>query len=331
MISANPLTEVDVGTARILVVDDEEDIVRIFRQFLEEQGYTVECSFNGREACERIRTGPYDLVITDMVMSPVRGEQVLETIAVHSPETAAIVVTGHATVGRVQTAAKHHVHDFVEKPVNLHELLDVVRRAVEKSRQDRVRKKNLSHLKERNLLLIEQVNEVTNALDTRSTQDSLTGLPGYQYFRSVTESEVSRAIQTRTQVSLGMLDVDHFAEYNQGLGPEAGNTLLVRVADFLAERLRRRDSLFRYGGDEFAVLLADVTLGQAQDCMSRLVGEIAAQNWPGVNGSASRSVTLSGGVACVPDNAVDFDELVCHADHALALAKKNGRNRVERA
>lgn len=329
LVDAHPEAASDV--ARLLVVDDEEDIVRIFRQFLEENGYQVDCCFNGKEACERIRSQGYDLVITDMVMSPVRGEEVLRAITEHSPDTEVIVITAFATFERIQEALRRHVYDFVEKPVDLHHLSSTVRAAIAKARESKARRRLLAQLRQKNAELIEEVCRATRNLEPDALEDAVTGLPGYQAFRSILETEISRAIQTKSAVSLSMLRLDGFAEFNRNYGRENSDTLLREMADVLRASLRKTDILFRYGTDQLAVVFPATGTDAALQCTRRLLHQVTERSWQSPWGEDHPEVILSAGVATAPRDGANFDDLVRVANRAVELAKQGGSNRIHRA
>jgi diguanylate cyclase (GGDEF)-like protein len=318
-------------TGCLLVVDDEEDIVRIFRQFLEEKGYQVDSCFNGMEACAKIRSRFYDLVITDMVMSPVRGEEILRAVTEHSPDTEVIVVTAFATFERIQEALRRQVFDFVEKPVDLHALSSVVSSAVAKARESQSRRRLLSELRERNAQLVEEVQRATQNLERDALEDTTTGLPGYQAFRSTLETEISRSIQSSIPLTLGMFHVGSITELNRSHGREKGGTFLRRLADVLRGSLRKSDVLFRYGTDQFAV----VFLGSSSDAALKATDRLIRQTDEGARESMPEApdldLNLAAGLASIPRDGGNFDQLVRAANQALEVAKQGDHHRVHQA
>lgn len=155
-----------------------------------------------------------------------------------------------------------------------------------------------------------------------SERDSLTGL----YNRRRLDAELAAALQQAaehgTPVSYVMLDVDHFKTYNDTHGHPEGDALLRELADALAETVRASDTAYRYGGEEFAILLPGATAVAAQSLAERL-RQLVARRF------LHQGVTASFGVAAFPDLAASGPELVEAADAALYDAKRLGRNRVQ--
>ena len=120
-----------------------------------------------------------------------------------------------------------------------------------------------------------------------------------------------------------MIDVDNFKVFNDQYGHIAGDRVLVAVGDTLREFLRPTDLIARFGGDEFAVLLPDLTLEQARQTAERLREQVSALSPP----SLTTAITISAGIAAVASGD-DVAALVQRADAAMYDAKQRGRNRV---
>jgi len=133
--------------------------------------------------------------------------------------------------------------------------------------------------------------------------------------------EVARAQRLDAPLSLLVLDVDHFKQVNDTYGHQTGDAVLREVAHALVANTKNFDVAARYGGDEFVVLLPGCSRDDAMRVAQRVRGEIAHQ-------VGEAPVTISAGVATVPDNAVDAERLMAAADAALYDAKRTGRDRV---
>jgi diguanylate cyclase (GGDEF)-like protein len=154
--------------------------------------------------------------------------------------------------------------------------------------------------------------------------DPLTDLANRRVFHRALERELARAARSGQQVSLLMLDVDHFKEYNDRFGHRAGDELLQSLARALVEHSRVFDTVARYGGEEFAVILPECPVEEAHSVAERL--RLVAS---GLEGKAP--VTLSGGVATYPVHARDSGALIEAADAALYASKGAGRDRLSLA
>ncbi|HLU34885.1 MAG TPA: diguanylate cyclase [Thermomicrobiales bacterium] len=160
--------------------------------------------------------------------------------------------------------------------------------------------------------------------------DPLTGLANRRYFDQFRSSEVRRAIRDRSTISLVLIDIDHFKEYNDELGHPAGDQCLVEIARALLAHSRRPGDLAaRIGGDEFAIVLGSTGVAESQaiaESIRRSVSDL------GLVFGGSQRVTVSVGVASItPDDQKAEKFLFDEADRALYIAKSTGRNRVVHA
>jgi diguanylate cyclase (GGDEF)-like protein len=171
-----------------------------------------------------------------------------------------------------------------------------------------------------------QLTDRNQELQALSITDGLTGLYNRKHFLEVLGGQISRATRGRLQFSLAMIDADHFKEYNDTLGHQAGDVILKTIGTILQESLRSMDYAFRYGGDELIVLLPDVTIGGAVEVAERIRAKMAEAKLGGETNLAA--VTVSIGVASFPEHGETPETIIASADGALYDAKRNGRNRV---
>lgn len=180
---------------------------------------------------------------------------------------------------------------------------------------------------------IEKRKLVERQLYDISRRDSLTSLFNRRYFDEVLETELGRAYRGHTALSLVMLDVDYFKEYNDHYGHVAGDNCLIEVAQLIEQQANRKgDLVARYGGEEFAVILPGIDANGALAFAQRLQTYIEQKK---LKHSATKlttlkSVTISAGVTTViPLMKHSPDKIIEQADTALYQAKKEGRNRVK--
>lgn len=163
-------------------------------------------------------------------------------------------------------------------------------------------------------------------LDELATHDGLTGLLNHRTFHDRLAEEVARSQRYRNPVSLLMIDIDYFKHVNDGHGHVAGDSVLREITAVLRSQARGTDSIYRYGGEEFAVLLPQTAPADAVAVAERMREAVAAHLFLAAGGRVP--LTVSVGIAAYPDHARDAGELVAAADRHLYEAKRAGRNRV---
>ena len=160
-------------------------------------------------------------------------------------------------------------------------------------------------------------------------RDGLTKAFNKKYFLTRLDTELAYARRHRTNLSMMMLDVDHFKRVNDTFGHLAGDSVLVALAEVVTKTLRAEDVFARYGGEEFAVICRGVSRDQACVLAERIRAHVEATSFD-ANGTRM-PVTVSLGVAGMPEYAAESSvQLVAAADEALYAAKRGGRNRVMR-
>jgi diguanylate cyclase (GGDEF)-like protein len=159
------------------------------------------------------------------------------------------------------------------------------------------------------------------AVEIRAQMDALTGLRNHGTFRE----ELGAAVARGAPFALLMLDLDDFKAYNDRHGHEAGNELLRSIASSIRRACRVRDLVYRYGGDEFSLLLPETGLAGAIDVAERVRSAIRETRGSGRRRSGIR---CSVGVATFPDDGEQRADLLLAADRALYAAKRAGRDRV---
>ena len=164
-----------------------------------------------------------------------------------------------------------------------------------------------------------------------SMVDGLTGISNRRYFDNFLQKLWGINMRERFPISLIMIDIDRFKEYNDRYGHLAGDQCLKKVAQIIAETVRRpRDFVARYGGEEFAVLLSNVTEEGAAELAERI--RVNVEKAVIDSGEERTTVTVSLGVASIVTvESLKPTDLIEAADRALYQAKRDGRNRVVRA
>ncbi len=178
--------------------------------------------------------------------------------------------------------------------------------------------------------LTRELKEKNKFLDNLANNDGLTGVFNHRYFQTSLENEVDRSIRNNSPVALIYADIDHFKNFNDTYGHQAGDFVLKEFCKVLTANIRKYDTLARYGGEEFAIILPETTAEEAMAVAEKL--RVSVESHVFEEKFEKYQVTSSFGVAAVtPATEDDFtkDTLILMADKALYEAKRKGRNRVE--
>jgi diguanylate cyclase (GGDEF)-like protein len=167
-------------------------------------------------------------------------------------------------------------------------------------------------------------------VETQAVTDPLTGLWNRRYLSQVLDREAARAVRFGHELSLIIFDIDDFKGINDRLGHLQGDVVLESVGDVVRETTRTIDVAARYGGDELALILFETGREGAKALGERLAQRMRDTDVPKRSGGTMR-VTISVGVATLPDAADDVESLVDAADHALLRAKRAGKNKLRAA
>ncbi len=300
----------DVLTSReratVLVVDDVTENVMVLNQILSDD-YRVLFATGGIKALELARVQSPDLILLDVDMPDLTGHQVCAELK-QDPATKdipVIFVTAMTQVADEEHGLRLGAVDFLAKPV----------------------RPPLVRLRVRNHLELKRQRDLLYRL---STTDGLTGIANRRHFDEFLGQEWARSIRSGLPLSLTLADIDHFKAYNDTYGHAAGDQCLVAVAEVLKQAVRRAtDLVARFGGEEFASVLACTGHADALTVAHKLRQEVSERRIAHARSTAGDHVTISVGVGtvCRPGR-FRIGELVEVADQCLYEAKRRGRNDV---
>jgi diguanylate cyclase (GGDEF)-like protein len=186
----------------------------------------------------------------------------------------------------------------------------------------------LKQSKEKAEELASDLKEANDRLRKLVFRDSLTGLFNHRYFQELMDQELSRSQRYKRQLSLIMLDIDHFKKINDTFGHPRGDLVLKAVSDAVKGKIRDSDILARYGGEEFALILPETDLNGAvvlAERCRRVVEQMEVQ----AEGQTIKTTISVGVTAYSPENgSVGKSEVIDAADKALYNSKHSGRNRI---
>jgi len=287
---------------KVLIVDDAPDTLEIIQKLLHYEGYDVAMASTGEEGVKRVEKEKPDVVLMDINLPGIDGTEALRRIRIINPLQCVIMLTAFATVDNAIGALKEGASDFVKKPFENEHLIHIVNQCVEKYKT----------LKEK-----EKLEEEVRRL---SVTDDLTGLYNHRHFFKTLEAELVRLRRQKTSLSLVMFDLDNFKSYNDRYGHLEGDKVLKSVGEIVRHPIRHNvDSGYRYGGDEFAVLLIGASMDRAMAIAERIRSSIEQTEF--------QNITVSVGLSEYKGH-FDLEGFVKSADDAMYTAKHSGGNRV---
>ena len=294
----------------ILVVDDEEIIRKLLQDYLTHIGYRVDTVVTGEDAVESARHKHYDLVITDLFLPGMSGLDVVRNVKTISPQSCIIVVTGHGSLETAIESIRDGAYDYITKPLNMAGLEISVERALEYNK------------------LLSDAREKAH-YKKLATEDGLTKLYNYMHLMDLMNQELDKANRYHFPVSLLMIDIDFFKQYNDSAGHLAGNKVLIQLAEIFRNFIRKTDLAARYGGEEFAILLPHTEKKFAEKLCDRLRLLVEQTSFNEEEKLPGGKLTISCGIAECPLDALTPEDLIEKADQALYQAKGSGKNLVK--
>lgn len=301
---------------KILLVEDDKIQGLATKQYLETCGYEVTWAEDGKSAIKTIKTQDIDLVVLDLILPDMSGNEVCRWIKLNHDTRGIpiIMLTAKGSTTDKVASLTAGADDHLTKPFNESELNARIYACLRtKALQDELREKN------------RQLEDLLTKLEILAITDSLTQIYNRRYFESVIEKEFENTLRYKTPASCMMIDVDNFKKINDEFGHRVGDIVLKEIANIIKNNLRKVDVVARWGGEEFITILPRTTKEDTFIAAQRILKAISENKFDGV----SWPVTVSIGIASIPDDSVDTAEKLIHkADTAMYEAKNQGRNRV---
>lgn len=298
---------------RILVAEDEPINRRLLTTKLSKWGHEVVTCEDGAEAWDLLqKEDAPELVILDWMMPGMSGPDICRALRklMRQPYTYVILLTAKNRPEDIVGGLDAGADDYIIKPFDPHELRVRIRAGV------------------RILQLQHELIEALKVSEHRASHDPLTGLWNRAAILEILRTELTRRERELTPVRAIIADVDHFKEVNDTLGHQAGDAVLKETANRLERSLRPYDSVGRYGGEEFLIVLPGKNGDNGRNIAERL--RLLFDGKPMQTDAGEVAITMSLGVVETADHkSWNVDEVIAAADRALYQAKNNGRNRVE--
>lgn len=306
---------------KVLIAEDDAVSRLILRRAVEKFGHECLAATDGREAWEMYQTLPdLDLVISDWMMPGMDGLQLCRHIREEDREnyTYFIFLTALGDRDHLLEGLEAGADGYLSKPLDRDELqVRLVSAARVTSLHHKLATQN-SQLEEMNLRLFDQ-----------ARQDPLTGLGNRLRLHEDLLNLRGRVDRYGHSYGAVLYDIDFFKPYNDHYGHLAGDEILRRVASTISEHLRSGDIAYRYGGEEFLVILPEQSLEHSTHAAERLRRAVEELAIPHEAQGVAEVLTISAGVAeLTPTEPKSGEELLREADAALYRAKESGRNRI---
>jgi diguanylate cyclase (GGDEF)-like protein len=284
---------------RVLIVEDEPIHAEYCARILESSSMMSQIVTDPDEILTAMNSFNPDLVIMDMYLQGCTGDEIASLIRQTEPYVSIPIVflSVEDDLERQLRAMGHGGDEFLTKPITPSHLVSAVNTRVHRYRE----------------------------LRRLMMHDSLTGLVNHAHLQQQLELEAARTARTGRPLSFAMIDIDNFKQTNDRYGHPVGDRVLKNLARFLRQRLRKSDVVGRYGGEEFAIIMANTDCDNAFQVIQRLREEFASLETEA--DLDSFHVTFSAGVASIPERQ-NTRELLLAADRALYRAKAQGRNQV---
>ena len=293
---------------KILIVDDQQADVLLLEQMLRGAGYaSITTTTDSRGVCTLHRDNQYDLILLDLQMPGMDGFEVMEGLKAIETGGYLSVLALTAQPAHKLRALRGGARDFVSKPFELAEVL--------------MRVHNLLEVR----LLHEAARNHGKVLESLALHDQLTGLANRRLLTDRVSRALAHARRHTSAMAVVYLDLDGFKQVNDGMGHGAGDVLLKLVAQRLVGMVREEDTVARPGGDEFILVLSDISGPSYAATVALKVIEALSRPFD-IDGH-SVSITSSAGVSIYPAHGEDVDTLTKSADLALYEAKRAGKNR----
>jgi diguanylate cyclase (GGDEF)-like protein len=292
---------------QILIVDDDAAIRDSMLEFIQRSGYNAQTVSSAEEAIDFLKSTRVDLVITDIMLPGQNGLQLTDLIK-QNYDIDIIVMTGYSENYSYEEAINKGASDLVFKPFRFEELILRLKRV----------------LKERQLT--KDRNRILSKLENLAITDGLTKLYNLRHFYNQLEIEIDRSNRYGHPVALLLLDIDNFKTYNDTYGHLEGDKVLVRLGQIIKSCLRTMDCAYRYGGEEFTIILPETTGEEAKNVAHRIKSSVEIESFFPEGGDVV-NITISIGVTEYFKKE-QLSTFIQRADQAMYNSKAKGRNAI---
>ncbi|NLM34924.1 MAG: diguanylate cyclase [Clostridiales bacterium] len=289
----------------VLIADDSKLNILMITDILKSEGYEVYSVTSGLEVMDAIKKYKPDIVLLDVVMPGKDGFTVCSEIKCNYQfkNLPVIMVTARTEAKYLKTALEIGAFDYIRKPVDAIEVIARIKSAL-------------------------RYKEHQEKLEEMAMKDGLTGLYNHALLIELLAKEHSKQKRLRGSLAFLMIDIDYFKKVNDTYGHLKGNEVIKGVANIMMTTIREGDIAGRYGGEEFGIVLSNITLDKVIAVSERIRRRIALQSFSLEGQTVNITVSIG---ACYksPDNDISHMDMIKIADEAMYEAKRSGRNNVK--
>lgn len=313
------MTQTNTTPPSILIIDDDEQIRSLLKDVLSPNGDCTAVS-SAEEALAILKSIDFNVVISDINMGAISGLDLVPQVLARTPDTVVVMISGQQTIDFAIDAMRAGAFDYITKPLDLRHVDTAVRRAL--SHHDLLKQKRRyeNHLEE-------LVKERTAEVEHLAYHDGLTGLPNRILFEDRCSQALAIAQRSQNLVAVMLVSIDRFKKVTESLGHAAGDVVLTEAAARLQSCVTNRDTVARFDGDEFALLLTNVAETGDLAEVAHTINEAFKE--PFHLGGQEVYVTNSIGISLFPSNGEDSSTILKNAVAALYRAKTQGGNNYQ--
>ena len=299
--------DLDILNASILIVDDQQSNVILLEEMLRDAGYTsISSTTDPAEVRALHHENHYDLILLDLQMPVMDGFRVMEALKETATDDYLPVLVISAHHDHMLRALASGAKDFIASPFHLTE----VKRRIHNMLEVRI--------------LYKKLKESNKVLESLALHDELTGLPNRRLLLDRLTLAIAHARRDKRTMAVMYLDLDEFKQINDTLGHGAGDILLRTVAARLTKAVRQVDTVARLAGDEFVIVMWELTHANSVASLGEKVMQVLSQ--PCSIEGHEVNMTASIGISIYPTHGEEVETLLKNADMALYEAKRSGKN-----
>ncbi|MGZ5481015.1 MAG: putative bifunctional diguanylate cyclase/phosphodiesterase [Pyrinomonadaceae bacterium] len=298
----------------ILIIDDEEQVRGLLTETLSDRFFCTSVD-SAEKALAVLANVEFSLVVSDINMSGISGLELVPRISQMAPDTVVVMISGQQAIESAIEAMRVGAYDYITKPLDIRLVRAAVERAMthhELLKQKRQYENNLEELVEKRTAEVQHL----------AYYDSLTDLPNRTLFADRLQQTLATAPHNNQLAALVLVSLDRFEKINDTLGHATGDLLLQQVANRLAQRTKKGDTIARFGGDEFAFLLTSIERTDeaaefARELLEALLLSFRLE-------TQELYLNASIGISVFPDDGANAETIMKNAGAALFRAKRKG-------